>query len=75
VAASAATADGYIVEAIIPWSILGITPAKDQRYGFAFTISDDDNPDKAVQQSLVSNVSTRVLTDPTTWGNLVLIRP
>jgi hypothetical protein len=27
-----------------------------------------------VQQTLASNVLTRVLTDPTTWGNLLLTR-
>jgi hypothetical protein len=69
------TADGYQVEAAVPWSIFGISPQNGQHYGFAFSISDNDNASKDIQQSMVSNVSTRVLTDPTTWGDLTLIKP
>jgi hypothetical protein len=64
--------DGYTVEAAIPWSVFGITPAVDNRYGFALSISDNDKADAAEQQSMTSTVSTRKLTDPTTWGTLVL---
>ena len=71
---AAPTSAGYNVEVAIPWSVFGITPGVGQHYGFAFSISDNDNPDRAVQQSMVSNVATRVLTDPTTWGDLTLGR-
>jgi hypothetical protein len=64
--------DGYTVEAAIPWSVFGITPAVDDRYGFALSISDNDNTAAAEQQSMISTVATRKLTDPTTWGTLVL---
>lgn len=64
--------DGYTVEAAIPWSVFGVTPAVDDRYGFALSISDNDNTAAAEQQSMVSTVSTRKLADPTTWGTLVL---
>jgi Carbohydrate family 9 binding domain-like/BNR/Asp-box repeat len=63
---------GYVIEAAVPWGTFGITPQAGQTYGFAFSISDNDNPDQNVQQSLISNVSTRMLTNPTTWGNLAL---
>ncbi len=67
-----ATTGGYVVEAAIPWSIFGVTPQAGQHYGFALSVSDSDNDASAVQQKMVSNVSTRRLTDPTTWGDLVL---
>lgn len=66
------TADGYALEARIPWAVFGVTPADGARYGFALSISDNDLAGAAVQQSMVSSVSTRTLTDPTTWGTLIL---
>lgn len=66
--------DGYRLEIKVPWNILGATPTGGQHYGFAFSISDNDDPNRNIQQSMVSNVSTRVLTDPTTWGDLTVIR-
>lgn len=73
--AAVPTSNGYIVEAAIPWSVFGISPAGGQHYGFAVSISDDDNTDKAIQQTMVSNISKRVLTDPTSWGDLTLSNP
>ena len=73
--AAISTADGYQVEAAIPWSLFSISPQNGQHYGFAFSISDNDNASKNIQQSMVSNISTRVLTDPTTWGDLTLVKP
>lgn len=66
------TTDGYELEASIPWTILGITPTQGAHYGFAFSVSDNDSPGTTLQQTLVSSVSTRRLTNPTTWGTLVL---
>jgi hypothetical protein len=68
-------ANGYQVEAAIPWSIFGISPAHGQHFGFSFSISDNDNINKDVQQSMVSNILIRILTDPSTWGDLTLIKP
>lgn len=68
-------AGGYQVEAAIPWSIFSITPVHGQHFGFSFSISDNDNISKDIQQSMVSNVGTRVLTNPTSWGELTLIKP
>lgn len=64
----------YRVEAAIPWNVFETTPAAGAHYGFALSISDNDDANSNVQQSMVSNVSTRRLTDPTTWGDLELIR-
>ncbi|HMN63307.1 MAG TPA: sugar-binding protein, partial [Anaerolinea sp.] len=62
----------YRVEAAIPWSVFGITPAKGMRMGFAFSVSDDDLTGEAAQQSMVSSAAGRNLADPTTWGEVTL---
>jgi hypothetical protein len=67
--------DGYIVEAAIPWSIFDVDPYNGQHFGFVFSISDNDNRDQNVQQSMVSYVPIRTLIDPTTWGDLTLVKP
>jgi len=63
---------GYRIEFAVPWSVFGITPARGQVYGFAISVSDNDNPDQDVQQTMISNVPTRVLADPSSWGLLTL---
>lgn len=67
--------DGYKLEAAIPWSVFGISPKAGQHYGFAFSISDNDNTSRSEQQTMVSLVPGRMLTNPTTWGDLELVRP
>ncbi len=64
--------NGYRVEAAIPWSTFGVTPAKGLVLGFTVSVSDNDNPDQNVQQSLISTAPKRQLNDPTTWGLLTL---
>ena len=66
------TSGGYRVEASIPWSVFGVTPSAGQQYGFALSVSDDDQPNTAVQEKMLSTASKRSLTDPTTWGVLTL---
>jgi len=64
---------GYQVEFKIPWSLIGVTnPQEGDHYGFAISISDNDKDGKLLQQTMVSNVSTRFYADPTTWGDLYL---
>jgi hypothetical protein len=67
-----ATAQGYDLEARIPWTTFSLTPSESARYGFALSISDNDTAGVAAQQSLVSSVATRKLFNPTTWGTLAL---
>jgi len=63
----------YRVEAKIPWSVLGVSnPVAGRHYGFALSVSDNDNTSENVQQSMVSCVGGRRLTNPTTWAELVL---
>ncbi len=64
----------YRVEIAIPWSVLLVTPSAGMQFGFAISVSDNDNPDANIQQSMVSNVANRSLTDPTTWALLTLTR-
>jgi hypothetical protein len=65
--------EGYQVEMRIPWSLLGVTnPSAGDHYGFAVSISDNDKAGTKNQQSMTSNVSTRIFSNPTTWGNLYL---
>ena len=68
------TSSGYLVEAAIPWSTFGVQPLSGQHYGFALSVSDNDNDAKSVQESLASSATNRHLTNPTTWGDLYLSR-
>ncbi len=67
------TADGYTIEIKMPWKIFNMTPVKNAHYGFAFSVSDNDDPDDIVQQSMVSTNPYRMLTNPTTWNDLELL--
>jgi hypothetical protein len=62
----------YRVEAAIPWSVFGVIPYKGMRMGFAFSVSDNDQPGNAIQESMVSSAAGRTLTDPTSWGEVTL---
>jgi hypothetical protein len=64
---------GYSLEAIIPWSALGISPETDQPHGFCLAVSDNDQPDTAQQESLVSNCLHLESSNPTTYSNLILL--
>jgi hypothetical protein len=66
------TGNGYYLEAAIPWSVFGLAPAAGNRFGFTLSSSDDDTPDSAEQQSMISTSPVRALANPTTWGTLVL---
>lgn len=59
-------------EVAIPWSHFGIIPRVGNRFGFAFSISDNDNSYENIQQSMVSTATMRNLVDPTSWGELLL---
>jgi len=63
---------GYRVEMAIPWSTFGVTPARGLVLGFALSVSDNDDPDKNAQQTMISTSPERALDDPATWGLLTL---
>ena len=64
----------YRVEVGIPWSMLEITPAKGLHIGFAVSVSDNDKTGENLQQTMISTTATRDFLDPTTWGELVLVK-
>jgi hypothetical protein len=66
------TADGYTLEASVPWSDLNLTPAPGLVLGVALNVNDNDGPGTAVQEVMKSHVPNRTLTNPTTWGTLRL---
>jgi hypothetical protein len=69
----AVKSDGlYRVEVAIPWSIFEVNPWIGESFGFVFSVNDNDNTKKNIQQSLTSSVASRRLTHPTTWGTLIL---
>lgn len=70
--ASVSQDDGYQIEAAIPWTIFGIVPIPGYTYGFALSVSDNDDESENLQESMVSCVATRKLTNPTTWGTIIL---
>jgi hypothetical protein len=72
VLAAVKTADGYTLEAAIPWSDLNLQPVAGLIIGLALNASDNDTPGTAVQEVMMSHVSTRTLSNPTTWGTLIL---
>jgi hypothetical protein len=65
------TGSGYLLEAAVPWWVLGGPPARGEPIGFCLSLSDNDGED-AVQETLVSTCPDRKWGDPTTWGTLVL---
>jgi hypothetical protein len=71
-AIGSASDNGYRVEAKIPWDAFGVRAQTGRHFGFAFSVSDNDRSGRNVQESMVSNLPSRDLTDPTTWGDLVL---
>lgn len=66
------TATGYILEAAIPWADVNVSPGSGRVYGLALNANDNDTPGTAIQEVMMSNVSTRTLRDPRTWGSLTL---
>lgn len=64
--------DGYQLEAIIPWSDMGITPQSGLTLGVALSTNDNDTPGTEKQELMLSHVSTRLWRDPTSWGTLTL---
>jgi hypothetical protein len=63
---------GYRIEFAVPWSVFGVAPGRGQVYGFAISVSDNDKKDENLQQTMISNVSTRWLANPASWGLLTL---
>ena len=66
------TANGYTMEVAIPWTDMSIQPREGLTIGAALSINDNDSPGTAVQELMLSHVSTRRWNNPTTWGQMTL---
>jgi hypothetical protein len=64
----------YRYEARIPWSDFGVNPTNGLRMGIAVSVSDNDDVNQNVQQTMASSAHNRILSDPTTWGEIVLTK-
>jgi hypothetical protein len=68
------TANGYVLEAAIPWWVLGVQPQPERAYGFALSLSDNDTPGTSVQGCMISTSPNRTAyNNPTLLGNLILM--
>lgn len=59
---------GYIVEARIPWSTVGATPAIDQLIGIEFMINDDDNGTGRDKKLAWNATADNAWQDPSLFG-------
>ncbi len=66
------TAEGYTLEAAIPWADLNLSPQPGMVLGLSLNVSDNDTPGTAVQEVMKSHVPTRRFSDPTSWGTFTL---
>jgi hypothetical protein len=70
--ASRPSGNGYTLEAAIPWRDIGVSPTPGLRMGIALNVNDNDTPGTAVQEVMMSHVTTRKFNDPSSWGLLIL---
>lgn len=64
--------NGYILEAAIPWSDIGLSSGPGLRMGIALNVNDNDTPGTAVQEVMMSHIATRRFSDPSSWGMIIL---
>ncbi len=60
------TADGYTMEAAVPWSALLTAPGSGPM-AIALNLDDNDRAGQAVQEAMYSNAPNRLFLDPSTW--------
>ncbi len=61
------TGGNYVLEAAVPWPVLGITPEPAIGYGLCIAISDNDHVGAAQQDSMASHCIGLITSNPTTW--------
>lgn len=66
---------GYNLEVAVPWTIFGMAPHAGQSLGFALSLNDNDAAGSVQQQTQVANRRNQKLSEPNTWGILVLDPP
>ncbi len=76
--ASRVNDDGYSIEAVIPWSVLGVSGPPSEPLGALVTVFDNDgeadSSGVSLQTVIVANTSRAAggFTSPQTWGTLTL---
>jgi hypothetical protein len=66
------TGNGYVLEAAIPWGDLNVSAGEGMMLGIALNANDNDRPGEAVQEVMMSSSPNRTLTNPQSWGLMVL---
>lgn len=66
------TADGYTLEAALPWGALGTTAFAGEGFGFSLALNDNDVPNTQGQQTQLTHTANVRLDTPITWGVLTL---
>ena len=64
-------ADGYTIEAVIPWTALGLSPRGLSSFGLAVNLMDRDQ-ERSALETVASSSPHRTASDPRTFGTLVL---
>lgn len=64
-------ADGYTIEAAIPWVLLEVRPAAGMAVGMSLNVSDNDSPEPA-QLTMIASSPSRSWSDPRSFGTVVL---
>ena len=69
--AAVTTADGYFLEAALPWTLFGTPPPQTGAIlGVAPNVTDNDTPSTQVQECLLSAVPNYKQDDPASWATL-----
>jgi hypothetical protein len=61
---------GYIIEVAIPWGAFDGAPDGSEYYGFAFSVSDNDNPGTQQEGMLSTDPKRTIFSNPMLWGTL-----
>lgn len=69
---AAPTENGYVLEAAIPWSDFNFSADEGDMLGIALNANDNDRPDEAIQEVMMSSSANRTLTNPQSWGTMML---
>lgn len=64
-------ADGYSLEAAVPWALLETRPVGGMALGMSLNVSDNDSPEPA-QLTMIASSPARSWSDPRTFGTLIL---
>ena len=66
------TADGYTLEARVPWALMAVEPQSGLLLGYAVVLNDNDDPANNDFQSQISSNGDLPYRRPATFGNLTL---